>query len=450
MDNNVIWKNVLETLRDKTNEQNFNLWFNPLQVDDVTDDSWILRVPNRFMKDWITDHYQDILEHAFYEVLHHQPKIFLVVDPNPSSETVSGASKSTKAKRPRKRKTPQTLGLPLNFKFVFDSFVVGPSNEFAQAACRAVADHPGSSYNPLFLYGGTGLGKTHLLQAIGHMTLSKNSKARVIYITSERFVSDMVNSIATNQMSNFKRRYRDQCDVLLMDDIQFIAGKSSTQDEFFHTFNFLFESGKQIVVTSDKYPQEIKALDERIRSRLSSGLVADIQAPDIETRMAILQRKARSDGFELDEEVLRFLAKYIKSNVRELEGSLIRLEAYSSLTGGSISLASARNLLKEVVDQRPANLSSKKIQKRVCNYFDIKLSDMHSKSRARKLVVPRQIAMYLVKRYTDLSLSDIGSKFGGKDHTTVISSLKRIERLMSEDMNIRNSIEALEKQLELS
>lgn len=255
MDNNVIWMNVLETLRDKTNEQNFNLWFNPLQVDNVTDDSWVLRVPNRFMKDWITDHYQDILEHAFYEVLHHQPKISLIVDPNPSSGAAPGASKFTKAKQPRKRKVPQTLGLPLNVKFVFDSFVVGPSNEFAQAACRAVADHPGSSYNPLFLYGGTGLGKTHLLQAIGHMTLAKNNNARVIYITSERFVSDMVNSIATNQMSNFKRRYRDQCDVLLMDDIQFIAGKSSTQDEFFHTFNFLFESGKQIVVTSDKYPQ---------------------------------------------------------------------------------------------------------------------------------------------------------------------------------------------------
>ena len=314
---------------------------------------------------------------------------------------------------------------------------------------RAVATRPGTAYNPLFIYGGTGLGKTHLLQAIGHQIEKQHPKLRVAYVTSERFMNELINSIAKNQMAEFKLRYRDRCDVLLMDDIQFIAGKTSTQEEFFHTFNFLFESGKQVVVTSDQYPQEIKTLDERLRSRLQSGLVADIKAPDLETRAAILRRKSELDHFQLDDDVLAFLAKNIKSNVRELEGSLIRLEAYASLTGAQISLANARDVLRDFLHSLPEKMDIKRIQEKVCKYFKISLGEMLSKSRQRQLVVPRQIAIYLTKAYTDLSLTEIGSRFGGKDHSTVIASINRIEQLMAEDMNIRHSVEALEKQLEV-
>lgn len=444
------WDRVLDALKEKTNSHNFNLWFKPIRVVEVTDEAWILAVPNGFLRDWITDNYSDILERSLYEVLQKRVSVELKVETEscPKKPEPARPLNPKPLKKLKKRNVP-VLGQVLNPKFVFERFVVGKSNEFANAACQAVATQPGTAYNPLFLYGGTGLGKTHLLQAVGHLAIKKNPNLRVAYLTSERFISELINAIKSNDMAEFKRRYRDTCDILLMDDIQFIAGKSSTQEEFFHTFNFLFESGKQIVVTSDQYPQEIKSLDERIRSRLQSGLVADIKAPDIETRMAILTRKAELDGFEIDNEVVKFLAKNIKSNVREMEGSLIRLEAFASLTGTSISLAIAKDVLKDVIGAFGVVPDCENIQKKVCSYFKIKQKDMLSRSRKRTVLIPRQIAMYLVKEYTDLSLSEIGTRFGGKDHTTVMSSLSRIEQLMSEDMSVRNNIEALEKQLEL-
>ncbi|RJO66266.1 MAG: chromosomal replication initiator protein DnaA [Myxococcales bacterium] len=447
---NAEWQRVLDTLRERTNEHNFNLWFRPIRLVSVEDDVWRLAVPNRFLRDWITDNYLDIIERTLYEVVAKPARVSLVVDPGPTDATAASEPPAARPRRPVRgpAKRPD-IGMALNSRFVFANFVVGPSNEFAHAACMAVAKQPGKAYNPLFLYGGTGLGKTHLLQAVGHAAANGKGALRVAYVTSERFMNELINSIATNQMAEFRRRYRDQCDILLMDDIQFIAGKTSTQEEFFHTFNVLFESGKQVVVTSDQYPQEIKTLDERLRSRLSSGLVADIRKPDLETRMAILTKKAEADNFSLDDEVLRFLAKNIKSNIRELEGSLIRLEAFASLTGAAIDLAVAKDVLKNFIQKLPRQIACDDIQNRVCKYFQIKRADMLSKSRARNVVVPRQIAMYLVKSYTDLSLSEIGGQFGGKDHSTVIASIQRIERLMAEDMSIRDSIKALEKQLEV-
>ncbi len=446
-----IWQRVVATLRERTNEHNFNLWFRPIRLLDITDTHWVLSVPNGFLRDWITDNYLDILERSLYEVTREDKKVRIEIEAVTQSDSVASDSAPTSAARPPKRrrrtKVKPTIGIPLNERFRFDRFVIGASNEFAHAACQAVARQPGGSYNPLFIYGGTGLGKTHLLQAIGYEALRLHPETRVAYITSERFMSELIQSISSNQMADFKRRYRDMCDVLLMDDIQFLAGKSSTQEEFFHTFNFLFESGKQVVVTSDQYPQEIKTLDERIRSRLRSGLVADIKTPDLETRAAILKKKADLDGFAIDDDVLRFLAKNVRSNVRELEGSLIRLEAYISLTGASCNMETAKEVLRSFIQTLPPDLNAVQIQKRVCKYFSVSQNDLLSKSRARKLVIPRQIAMFLVKRYTDLSLKDIGASFGGKDHSTVIAAINRVERLLAEDMKTRDTIDALEKQL---
>ncbi len=447
------WQQVLESLRERTNEHNFNLWFRPIRLLGVEENQWKLSVPNRFLLDWITDNYLDIIERTLTDISRHSAQVHLQVIADQAKRPAKSEEERTEpkpeTKKRRKSNKTTTMGAVINPRFTFTSFVSGPSNEFAYAAAKAVAKQPGQSYNPLFIYGGTGLGKTHLLQGISNEINRKFKDLRVFYITAERFMNDLIQSIATNQMAEFKRRYRDNCDVLLMDDIQFISNKWGTQEEFFHTFNFLFESGKQIVVSSDQYPQEIKKLDERIRSRLQSGLVADIKTPDLETRSAILRKKADLDKVEISDEVLTFLAKNIKTNVRELEGSLIQLQAHASLTGAPISIGTAKEVLKSYLQTLPVTVNCEKIQKRVSRYFDIRHEDMLSKSRARKLVVPRQIAMYLVKRYTDLSLTEIGSRFGGKDHATVINAINRVETLMADDMNLRNNVEALEKQLQL-
>ncbi len=445
-----LWNRVLSVLRERTNESNFNHWFKPIRPLSVDGATWNLAVPNRFLQDWIRDNYLDILERTLSETLEIPAEIRLTVAEPPAprrrKERVSPAVSASPAVAPALAEP--SIGLPMNESFTFRTFVIGASNEFAHAACKAVADQPGKAYNPLFLYGGTGLGKTHLLQAIGAEIRRRDGRMRVGYITSERFITELINAISHNKMTDFKTRYRDSCDVLLMDDIQFIAGKSSTQEEFFHTFNFLFDGGRQIVVTSDQYPQEIRNLDQRIRSRLQSGLVADIKSPDLETRAAILKKKAVQHRVVLDDEVLRYLAKNIRSNVRELEGSLIQLKAYASLTNAPVDLDVAKDVLKNVIQSRSTRQSCEQIQRRVCRYFEISQQDMLSKSRARKLVIPRQIAIYLVKKYTQLSLTDIGQHFGGKDHSTVIASINRVERMMSEDIGVQDTVRALEKQLE--
>ncbi len=458
VDMNKVWDEVLASIRQRTNEYNFNIWFRPIRCTgtDLETKTVSLELPNKFTKDWVQQHYVDIIEDEVNKSLGETMKIELSVSEQPVVSAPAAAKPSAAA--PRKRPSRPTLatvkpqpviGCELNPAFTFDSFVSGPNSDFAYAACLAVANDPGKNYNPLFLYGGTGVGKTHLLQAIAHRVNKTHPHLRVMFTTSERFTNEMITAISQNSPEQFRSKYRNQCDLLLVDDIEFIAGKTRTMEEFFHTFNELYEGRKHIVITSDQYPQDIKALDERLRSRLTSGLVCDIKMPDLETRMAILRKKAEMDRVEVSDKVIEFLARNFRHNVREMEGSLIRLEAYSSLTHTPISLDMAKDLLKEALQNREPDLNGQKIQKEVCRTFNIRLSDLKSKRRTQNLVYPRQIAMFLIKRHLSLPLSEIGHLFGGKDHTTVISSVNKIERLIGEDKTTRDTIENLEKQLEV-
>ena len=334
----------------------------------------------------------------------------------------------------------------LNPKYTFATYVCGASNQFAHAAAQAVANNPASSYNPLFIYGGVGLGKTHLLIAIGNHILQKNKKARVSYYTSEKFMNELINCLRYNKMEQFRNKFRSM-DVLLIDDVQFIAGKERTQEEFFHTFNSLYESHKQIVVTSDKFPKEIPGLEERLRSRFEWGLIADIQPPETETKVAILKKKAELDSIMLPDDVALFLASSATSNVRELEGMLIRLGAFSSLTGNAISLNMAREVLKDIIVDKSKEITVEMIQKHVADYFKLKTAELKSDKRLKALVVPRQIAIYLCRDLTKCSYPEIGEKFGGKDHSTIIHSFKKIDNLIPQNMEIKNTIETLKRNI---
>ncbi|KXK22569.1 MAG: chromosomal replication initiator protein DnaA, partial [Armatimonadetes bacterium OLB18] len=336
----------------------------------------------------------------------------------------------------------------LNPKYTFDTFVVGNSNQFAHAASRAVANLPSLAYNPLFIYGGVGLGKTHLLNAVGLEIHRTQKQLKVLYVHAEHFTNELINSIRYEKMFEFRKKYRESCDVLLIDDIQFIAGKERTQEEFFHTFNYLYESRRQVVVTSDRFPKDIPQLEERLRSRFEWGLIADIQAPDTETRVAILRKKAEEDRIALPDEVAMFLATHIRNNVRELEGSLIRLSAFSSLSGNEISVEMAREILKNLIPDRSRALTIEAIQKLVADHYNVKISDLKSPRRLKVLTVPRQIAMYLCRKHVKSSFPELGMKFGGKDHSTVVHAVQKIEKLLQQDLTLRNEISSLEKILQ--
>jgi chromosomal replication initiator protein len=334
----------------------------------------------------------------------------------------------------------------LNRKYTFGEFVAGSSNQFAVAAAMAVANNPATTYNPLFIYGGVGLGKTHLINAIGNFILSSNREMKVCYYTSEKFMNELINSLRYAKMDEFRNKFRSM-DVLLIDDVQFIAGKERTQEEFFHTFNALYESHKQIVVTSDKFPKEIPGLEERLRSRFEWGLIADIQPPDVETKQAILKMKAEQNGIQLPEEVALFLATSVSSNVRELEGFLIRIGAYASLTSTPVTLEMAREVLKDILVEKNRELTVEEIQKTVAAHFSIKISDLKSAKRLKALVLPRQIAMYLSRILTSCSYPEIGERFGGKDHSTIIHAIKKIEKHMEEDFQLRSTVNTLKNVL---
>ncbi len=438
------WEKVLKNLQAKTNAQHFEVWFKPLKVKSRDQFSMTLEAPNRFMKDWLGKNYLDVLEQELSRQAGKPMRVKLESRPAkqnaPRTPLVPGKTLHLQEAAPRE------VAL-FNPKFTFDDFVVGKTNEFAHAACKAVAMGPGDAYNPLTLYGGTGLGKTHLLHAIGHELKKNYPGLKVIYLSSENFMNQLIASIAGSKMEDFRRRYRERCDVLLVDDVQFIAGKTSTQEEFFHTFNALHQAGKQVVVTTDQFPQELKNLDARIRSRLVSGLTADIKQPDMETRAAILKRKAESSEIDLPDEVVDFLAKNVRNNVRELEGCLLRLRAQSSFNHCSITLPMARDILKNFTNVHAAGVTPERILTIVSRYYEINPAQLKSRSRARAVVLPRQIAMYLMKKHTDLVLSGIGKLFGGKDHTTVMSSIRKIEKQMMDDKTLRDSMETLEKQL---
>ncbi len=432
-----IWEDILSRVQAKVNRHSFYTWFKPTAF--VGDDgrNVTVRVPNALFKDWITKHYSGVIAEALEEIQRTDALVNFVASgtaaaeippaPAPPAEPPANAVEhhvSTPA--------PTTSAAGLNPRYTFDSFIVGSSNQFAHAACRAVAEAPSRSYNPLFIYGGVGLGKTHLMHAIGHYVLQHDHTLVLTYISSERFMNEMINAVRYDRLIDFRERYRS-VDVLLVDDVQFLAGKEGTQNEFFHTFNALYDSQKQIVLSSDCPPHEIEQLEERLRSRFEWGLIADIQSPDLETKTAILKKKAEAEAVPLPDAVAMYIAGRIKSNIRELEGSLIRLIAYASLTGRELSTELAQEVLRNVKDHEEKAVTIDHIQKFVADYYQLKMADLKSRNNSKSIAMPRQIAMYLCKHLTHASLPEIGRSFGGKHHSTVIHSLKKIEALRQRD-----------------
>jgi chromosomal replication initiator protein len=441
-----IWLEAQSNIEKVLTPQTFNTWIRPIKFLSATNNLIELAVPNKFIEEWLVEKYLGMIQEAVSSLTDVKYQIrFKITEPDNGTE--STAKEVDRHIPPIKEKIRDTEFVSnLNPKYTFETFVCGASNQFAHAATQAVANNPASSYNPLFIYGGVGLGKTHLLIAIGNHILQKNKMARVSYYTSEKFMNELINCLRYNKMEQFRSKFRSM-DVLLIDDVQFIAGKERTQEEFFHTFNSLYESHKQIVVTSDKFPKDIPGLEERLRSRFEWGLIADIQPPDIETKIAILKKKAELDIVKLPDDVALFLASSATSNVRELEGMLIRLGAFSSLTGNSISLSMAREVLKDIIVDKTKEVTVEMIQKHVADFFKLKVSDIKSDKRPKALVVPRQIAIYLCRDLTKCSYPEIGEKFGGKDHSTIIHSFKKIDGLIQQNMELKNTIETLKKNL---
>ena len=435
-----IWDAVLARIETKVNRHSFYTWFKPTGFIAEQPDGIHVRVPNSLFRDWLTKHYSGVLSEALREVDRSGAAVQFVTEegthtadltrpahPPPDDGEADGEAADTDAGQPG-----------LGGRYSFDTFIVGPSNQFAHAACRAVAESPSRSYNPLFIYGGVGLGKTHLMRAIGQY-VQTNSSLKLTYISSERFMNEMINALRYDRVLEFRERYRS-VDVLLVDDVQFLAGKEGTQTEFFHTFNALYDAQKQIVISSDCPPHEIPSLEERLRSRFEWGLIADIQSPDLETKVAILKKKAETEGVPLPDPVAIYIAGKIKSNIRELEGSLIRLIAYASLTGREISLQLAQDVLRNVLQNDERAVTIEGIQKFVSDYYQLKLIELKSRNNSKSIAMPRQIAMYLCKNLTNASLPEIGRSFGGKHHSTVIHSIRKIEDLRQRDGNFNSLI----------
>jgi chromosomal replication initiator protein len=436
------WDQVLTRIETKVNRHSFYTWFKPTsQVSDSGQTITVL-VPNSLFKDWLTKHYSGVLTEAMTEVKRSESKLHFVSEGSaaPAPEPDEPVIAVEDAAEELSAGTTMAPG-GLNPRYTFDTFIVGTSNQFAHAACRAVAEAPSRSYNPLFIYGGVGLGKTHLMHAVGHYVLQHDSSLKLTYISSERFMNEMINAVRYDRILEFRERYRN-VDVLLVDDIQFVSGKEGTQTEFFHTFNALYDAQKQIVLSSDRPPHEITQLEERLRSRFEWGLIADIQPPDLETKVAILKKKAESEAIPLPDNVAIHIAGRIKSNIRELEGSLIRLIAYASLTGRELSLELAQEVLKNVLDQDDRAVTIEGIQKFVSDYYQLKVGELKSRNNSKSVAMPRQIAMYLCKNLTHASLPEIGRSFGGKHHSTVIHSIKKIDNLRKNDVDFHNLIDS--------
>jgi chromosomal replication initiator protein len=434
-----IWDQILGRIEAKVGRHSFHTWFKPTSL--LADDGQRLsvRVPNLLFTEWLPKHYSVVLTEALRDV--GRPNAELIFVPEEARSSVpSPVAAATEL--PTDHSQPVTSSVGLNPRYTFETFIVGPSNQFAHAACRAVAEAPSRSYNPLFIYGGVGLGKTHLMHAIGHYVLLHHRGLKLTYISSERFMNEMINAVRYDRVLDFRERYRS-VDVLLVDDIQFVSGKEGTQTEFFHTFNALHDAQKQIVISSDRPPHEIPALEERLRSRFEWGLIADIQAPDIETKVAILKKKAETEGVPLPDGVAMYMASRFKSNIRELEGSLIRLIAYASLQGRPLSLELAQEVLRNVIDHEDKAVTIEQIQKFVADYYQLKLAELKSRNNSKSVAMPRQVAMYLCKSLTNASLPEIGRSFGGKHHSTVIHSIKKVEELRKRDGDFNSLINNL-------
>ncbi|MBU4304743.1 MAG: chromosomal replication initiator protein DnaA [Candidatus Omnitrophica bacterium] len=450
MHNNAVqlWSEVLSVLKQEIPAQSFETWLKPTRAVMLSDEQINVEVPNKFFKEWLLDHYYEMLCETLTRIASSQLRIDFIVGTTQASQIaekiIAGISREKTPSEPRHK--PDVY---LNPKYTFDSFVVGPSNRFAHAASSAVAESPARAYNPLFIYGGVGLGKTHLMQAVGHFILEKTPGAKLSYTTSERFTNQLINAIQTRTTMRFREKYRN-VDILLIDDIQFIAGKESTQEEFFHTFNTLYDAHKQIILSSDRSPKDIPGLEERLISRFEWGLVTDIQPPDLETRIAILRKKAEREIVKVPDDVMFFIAEKIHSNIRELEGSLIRVVAYSLLTNNQISIAVAEEVLKDAIkeDAHTQIITIDCIQKVIAENFDIRISDIKKEGRKKIISYPRQIAMFLARELTNHSLSEIGEYFGGRDHTTVLHAYEKIRKLSKINTKVKDLLTSLINKIE--
>ena len=438
-----IWNNSLSKFEERIGSNVVELWFRPIKLSQVKEQQVTLDIPNRFFKDWIEDSYPDIIAESLEGILGYPVTVRFRI-----AEKIDPDVKKKDIRLESRKQRLATRGIYLNPKYTFENFVIGPSNQFAQAAAKAVAEAPGRAYNPLFVYGGVGLGKTHLITAIGNAVIDKIPDFTVIYVSAEQFTNEVVSAIRHEKMGELKEKFRN-VDLLLLDDIQFIANKTQTQEEFFHTFNTLYEKQKQIVISSDRPPKEIGSVTDRLRSRFSMGLIADIQPPELETKIAIVLKKAQMEKINLPNEVAYYLAARVKSNIRELEGCLIRLGAQASLTGKPIDIEMAKYILRDLVEEDEKPLTTDRIQRVVCEHFGLKLADIKAKKRTKEIVLPRQIAMYLSKQLTGMSLSDIGKNFGGKDHATVIYACKQIEDKRAKDEMFNRMVESLLRKIKV-
>ncbi|MBZ5538993.1 MAG: chromosomal replication initiator protein DnaA [Acidobacteriia bacterium] len=433
------WDKFLEHVKPRVNTNTFSTWFQPTRLERVENGTLFVHVPKVVFRRVLTQTYGEIVKAVLHQIGLPTAQVQYVC----TEEEAAPAHSVAPVVPIRQSKLDfDNAEYQLNTRYTFDTFVVGGSNAFAHAAARAVAEQPSKAYNPLFLYGGVGMGKTHLMHAIGHTIKKRNPAARLTYISAEKFTIEVINSLRFDRMISFRDRFHT-VDVLLVDDIQFIAGKERTQEEFFHTFNSLYEQQKQIVISSDCLPKEINSIEERLRSRFEWGLIADIAPPDLETKIAILQKKAENDRFPLPNDVAEFIARSIKSNVRELEGALTRLIAYTSLTGTIVSLATAQQVLKNIIATQEKRVTIEVIQKRVCEHYNLRDQDLKVRSNTRAIAFPRQVAMYLVKQLTTASLPEIGRQFGGKHHTTVLHSINKIEEQRKSDKDLNRTITRL-------
>ncbi|MBY7141514.1 chromosomal replication initiator protein DnaA [Virgibacillus sp. NKC19-3] len=440
---NELWVATLEKIEEEVSKPSFETWLKSTKAEKLEENTLIISAPNEFARDWLETQYTELISNILEDVTGTRLATKFIIP-----DSVTQPEEEEKGPKPKSSgNTGDVSKTMLNSKYTFDTFVIGAGNRFAHAASLAVAEAPAKAYNPLFIYGGVGLGKTHLMHAVGHYVQQHNPEAKVVYMTSEKFTNEFINAIMDNKTLNFRNKYRN-VDVLLIDDIQFIAGKESTQEEFFHTFNTLHEENKQIIISSDRPPKEIPTLEDRLRSRFEWGLITDITPPDLETRIAILNKKAKAEGLDIPNEVMLYIANQIDTNIRELEGALIRVVAYSSLINQDIDAPLAADALKDIIpSNKPRTITIQGIQEAVGEKYNVRLEDFPAKKRTKAIAFPRQIAMYLSRELTDFSLPKIGEEFGGRDHTTVIHAHEKIVKSMENDTNLTSEIEEIKEQL---
>jgi chromosomal replication initiator protein len=444
-----IWQSTLDNIEDQLSKPSFETWFKPTEILAIQNNTIIIEVPNEFAKDWLKTKYSNLIKETLIKITNNSYQVKFVIPEMTQEEIFIEEEKEDQVEEAKSDLTEkeEDSNSILNPKYTFDTFVIGNSNRFAHAASLAVAEAPAKAYNPFFIYGDVGLGKTHLMHAIGHYILKHNSNMKIMYLTSEEFTNRLINSIRYDKTIQFRNQYRN-IDILLIDDIQFLAGKERTQEEFFHTFNALHDANKQIIISSDRPPKEIPTLEERLRSRFEWGLITDIQEPDLETRIAILKKKATLEDLEVPNDVIVYIANKIESNIRELEGALIRVVAYSSLTNERISIDLAQRALKGIVvdnqiEYHPKEITVDLIKKVVSHHYGIRVEEMDSKKRTRAISFPRQVAMYISRELTDLSLPQIGNRFGGRDHSTILHGYDKIKNKMKEEASFKKTIDTL-------